>query len=118
LLWYRVENRATFQILAGTFFPVEIVSSAFKVAGSGKSAELETPNARVTWHAIGNAVGIRSGPDEHREYARATAEGVVAGYKISAAVTWLEPMLHVDLTYSEIMEGHLRDPVYRGLVGG
>jgi len=84
LLWYRVENRATFQILAGTFFPVEIVSSAFKVAGSGKSAELETPNARVTWHAIGNAVGIRSGPDEHREYARATAEGVVAGYKISA----------------------------------
>jgi hypothetical protein len=28
---------------------------------------------------------------------------------------WLEPTLTVELTDSELMEGRLRDPVYRGL---
>jgi hypothetical protein len=27
---------------------------------------------------------------------------------------WREPTLSVELTYSELMEGRLRDPVYRG----
>jgi hypothetical protein len=31
-------------------------------------------------------------------------------------VTWLEPTLRVEVTYSELMEGRLRDPVYRGVV--
>jgi hypothetical protein len=30
-------------------------------------------------------------------------------------VTWFEPTLTVELTYSELMERRLRDPVYRGL---
>jgi hypothetical protein len=30
-------------------------------------------------------------------------------------MTWLEPTLHVEVTYSELMEDRLRDPVYRGL---
>jgi len=30
-------------------------------------------------------------------------------------VTSLEPTLTVELTYSEVMEDRLRDPVYRGL---
>jgi len=33
----------------------------------------------------------------------------------SGGVTWLEPELTVELTYSELMEGRLRDPVYRRL---
>ena len=37
-------------------------------------------------------------------------------FRQSRGVTWLEPTLTVELTYSEIMEGRLRDPVYRGLV--
>ena len=36
-------------------------------------------------------------------------------FRLSRGVTWLEPTLHVELTYSEVMEGRLRDPVYRGL---
>jgi bifunctional non-homologous end joining protein LigD len=32
----------------------------------------------------------------------------------SRGVTWLEPTLTVEVTYSEVMEGRLRDPVYRG----
>jgi bifunctional non-homologous end joining protein LigD len=36
-------------------------------------------------------------------------------FGLSRGVTWLEPTLHVALTYSELMEGRLRDPVYRGL---
>ena len=36
-------------------------------------------------------------------------------FGLSRGVTWLEPTLHVELTYSEVMEGRLRDPVYRGL---
>jgi len=35
---------------------------------------------------------------------------------LSHGVTWLEPTLAVALTYSELMEGRLRDPVFRGLV--
>jgi hypothetical protein len=33
-------------------------------------------------------------------------------------VTWLEPELLAAATYSEIMDGRLRDPVFRGLIGG
>jgi hypothetical protein len=36
-------------------------------------------------------------------------------FRLSRGVTWLEPTRTVELTYSEIMEGRLRDPVYRGL---
>lgn len=34
-------------------------------------------------------------------------------FRLTRGVTWLEPTLHVELTYCEIMEGRLRDPVYR-----
>ena len=34
-------------------------------------------------------------------------------FRLSRGVIWLEPTLHVELTYSELMEGRLRDPVYR-----
>src|SRR5262249_8036876 len=37
-------------------------------------------------------------------------------FRLSRGVTWLEPTLTVEVTYSEVMEGRLRDPVYRGLV--
>ena len=36
-------------------------------------------------------------------------------FPMSRGVAWLEPTLRVELTYSEVMEGRLRDPVYRGL---
>ena len=36
-------------------------------------------------------------------------------FRLSRGVTWLEPTLTVELTYSEVMEGRLRDPVYRRL---
>jgi len=36
--------------------------------------------------------------------------------RLSRGVTWLEPTLLVELTYSEIMEGRLRDPVCRVVV--
>jgi bifunctional non-homologous end joining protein LigD len=36
-------------------------------------------------------------------------------FRLSRGVTWLEPTLIVEVTYSEVMEGRLRDPVYRGL---
>jgi hypothetical protein len=34
-------------------------------------------------------------------------------FRLSRGVIWLEPTLHVELTYSELIEGRLRDPVYR-----
>lgn len=37
-------------------------------------------------------------------------------FRLSRGVTWLEPIHTVELTYSEVMEGRLRDPVDRGLV--
>jgi bifunctional non-homologous end joining protein LigD len=36
-------------------------------------------------------------------------------FRLSRGVTWLEPTLEIELMYSELMEGRLRDPVYRGL---
>jgi len=30
------------------------------------------------------------------------------------AASWLEPTLSVEVTYSELMDGRLRDPAYRG----
>ena len=36
--------------------------------------------------------------------------------RFSRGVTWLEPTITVEVTYSELMEGRLRDPVYRGIV--
>jgi ATP-dependent DNA ligase len=31
-------------------------------------------------------------------------------------VTWLEPRVRIAVTYNELMEGRLRDPVFRGIV--
>ena len=39
----------------------------------------------------------------------------VRGLPLHSRRYMLEPTLHVPLTYSEPMEGRLRDPVYRGL---
>jgi len=36
-------------------------------------------------------------------------------FSLSRGVTWLEPTRTVEVTYSEIMDGQIRDPVYRGL---
>jgi bifunctional non-homologous end joining protein LigD len=36
-------------------------------------------------------------------------------FRLSRGLVWLEPTLHVELTYSEVMDGRLRDPVYRGI---
>ena len=32
------------------------------------------------------------------------------------AAVWLEPELLAEISYSELMEGWLRDPMYRGLI--
>jgi len=37
-------------------------------------------------------------------------------FRLLRGVTWLEPTLTVDLNYSEVMEGRLRDPICRGVV--
>jgi hypothetical protein len=34
---------------------------------------------------------------------------------MSRGVVWLDPTLQVELTFSEVMEGRLRDPVYRAM---
>ena len=34
--------------------------------------------------------------------------------RLSRRATWLEPTLSVEVTYGEVIEGRLRDPVYRG----
>jgi bifunctional non-homologous end joining protein LigD len=47
--------------------------------------------------------------------AQPTSTSPFHDFRLSRGVVWLAPTLQVDLTYSEIMEGRLRDPVYRGL---
>ena len=44
-------------------------------------------------------------------FAAATSISPFHDFRLSRGVVWLEPMLNVELTYSEVMEGRLRDPV-------
>ena len=48
--------------------------------------------------------------------ARERSSSPFPDFRLSRGVTWLEPTLNVEVTYSELMEGRLRDPVYRGLI--
>jgi len=61
-------------------------------------------------------LGLRTAEQIVRR-AQQTTTSPFHDFRLSRRVTWLEPTLHVELTYSEIMDGRLRDPVYRGLVG-
>ena len=60
-------------------------------------------------------IGLRTAK-ELLQRGREVRSSPFADFSTSRGVTWLEPTLMVELTYSEIMEGRLRDPVYRGLV--
>ena len=46
---------------------------------------------------------------------RARSTSPFHDFRLSRGVTWLEQTRTVELTYSEVMEGRLRDPVYRGI---
>jgi bifunctional non-homologous end joining protein LigD len=59
-------------------------------------------------------LGMRTAQDLLRR-GRERSSSPFHDFRLSRGVTWLEPTLHVELTYSELMEGRLRDPVYRGL---
>jgi bifunctional non-homologous end joining protein LigD len=59
-------------------------------------------------------VGMRTAQDLLRR-APERSTSPFHDFRLSRGVTWLEPTLRVELTYSEVMEGRLRDPVYRGL---
>ena len=50
--------------------------------------------------------------------ARQTSASPFHDFRMSRGVVWLAPTVHVDLTYSEVMEGRLSDPVHRGTVAG
>jgi bifunctional non-homologous end joining protein LigD len=59
-------------------------------------------------------LGLRTAQDLLRR-ARERSTSPFHDFALSRGVTWLEPALAVELTYSELMEGRLRDPVYRGV---
>jgi len=57
----------------------------------------------------------RRGAEDLLRRGRERATTPFHDFRLSRGVTWLEPRLRVELTYSEIMEGRLRDPLFRGL---
>lgn len=59
-------------------------------------------------------LGLRTAEQIVRR-AKQTSVSPFHDFRLSRGVVWLEPTLHVELTYSEIMDARLRDPVYRGL---
>ena len=56
------------------------------------------------------------GPPKSCRRGRERSTSPFHDFRLPRGVTWLEPTLSVELSYSELMEGRLRDPVYRGLV--
>jgi hypothetical protein len=60
-------------------------------------------------------LGLRTAEQIVRR-AQQTSTSPFHDFRLSRGIAWLEPTLHVELTYSELMEGRLRDPVYRGIV--
>jgi bifunctional non-homologous end joining protein LigD len=59
-------------------------------------------------------LGLRTAQDLLRR-GRERSASPFNDFRLSRGVTWLEPTVEVELTYSELMEARLRDPVYRGL---
>ena len=59
-------------------------------------------------------LGLRTAKDLLRR-GRECSSSPFHDFRVSRGVTWLEPTLTVEVTYSEVMESRLRDPVYRGL---
>jgi len=57
-------------------------------------------------------LGMRTAQDILRR-GRECSTSPFHDFRQSRGVTWLEPTVHVELTYSELMDGRLRDPVYR-----
>jgi len=66
--------------------------------------------------APSRGLGIRTTRELLRQ-ARERSTSPFHDFRLSRGVTWLEPTLTVELTYSELMEGRLR-PVYRGVRRG
>jgi bifunctional non-homologous end joining protein LigD len=70
---------------------------------------------RLLWRGtVEWGLGLRTARELLRR-ARQRSTSPFHDFDLSRGVTWLEPTLVVELTYSEIMEGRLRDPVYRSL---
>jgi hypothetical protein len=60
-------------------------------------------------------IGIRTAK-QLLERGRQRSTSPFHDFGVSRGVTWLAPTLTVEVIYSEIMEGRLRDPVYRGVL--
>src|SRR5262249_46374886 len=74
----------------------------------------ERRGRRLLWRGtVEWGVGLRTAKQLLAQ-ARERTASPFQDFRLSRGVTWLEPTLHVEVTYSEIMEGRLRDPVYRG----
>jgi len=74
----------------------------------------ERRGRRLLWRGtVEWGIGLRTANELLRR-GRERSSSPFHDFRLSRGVTWLEPTLHVEVTYSEIMEGRLRDPVYRG----
>lgn len=60
--------------------------------------------------------GVRRGVDALMEGAQLREDAPFVDLRRWRDVTWLEPQLIAEVSYSEIVEGRLRAAVYRGLV--
>ena len=75
----------------------------------------ERRGRRLLWRGtVEWGIGLRTANDIARR-GRERPSSPFHDLRLSRGVIWLEPNLHVEVTYSEVMEGRLRDPVYRGL---
>ena len=74
----------------------------------------ERRGRRLLWRGtVEWGIGLRTANDLLRR-GRERASSPFHDFRLSRGVTWLEPTLTVEVTYSEVIEGRLRDPVYRG----
>ena len=60
-------------------------------------------------------LGLRAANDLLRR-GRERSSSPFHDFGLPRGVTWLEPTVIVEVTYSEVMDGRLRDPVYRGVL--
>jgi len=63
---------------------------------------------------VERGLGLRTAEQIVRR-AQQTSTSPFQDFQLARGIVWLVPTLHVELTYSEVMDGRLRDPVYRGL---
>jgi hypothetical protein len=102
------------QVQDPTRGPLRAVASSVCRTHSPASSSDSASDVLLFRGTVERGLGMRTAKELLRR-GRERSTSPFQDFRLYRSMTWPEPTLSVDLTYSEIMRGRLRDPVYRGV---